>query len=556
MTAISQKEGEPQPKPTTPMASHCQDLVIGLVYYAGAMGKNFCNDLQQHLTAYGYETPDIVKVSHLIIASNPGKVTPVNPGSKDRGRQNLNRAFELQDLGDEMRAGDPSNQSVLSSHVIREIIARRGGPANASSKRAFIIDSLKHRAEVDLLRFVYGDNFRLIAIHCSRDNRFKRLSDDKFHNAPAAQIDKFIDRDEKDPSRDWGQEVNKVFHQADFFVDNDQGQDAIRYQPDLQRFVDLCVGGKLLRPRIQETGMYHAHASSLRSACLSRQVGAAILSTDGRVLAIGANEVPKYGGGVYSDNVLPDNRCFLWKDWCYNHNDPKWLKLHPEHPADKAYCHNTRKKHELRQEIVGWLEESIAPKLAEKLVKSSISRKKAGTFLEEQEQKTYLAAIRSFLKDNRDLFKDMPGVKDLIEFSRSIHAEMDALMSALRSGTPTMGAVLYTTTYPCHNCARHIVAAGIEKVYYMEPFVKSLAVELHHDSLVHDKDIEGRVAILPFTGVGPRLYAELFLKENEWKTSTGLFQPPPMSGLRRAAPLDKLEEIEQRAADLARPQST
>lgn len=43
--------------------------------------------------------------------------------------------------------------------------------------------------------------------------------------------------------------------------------------------------------------MYSAYAASLQSACLSRQVGAALLDDEGNLLAVGKNDVPKSGGG-------------------------------------------------------------------------------------------------------------------------------------------------------------------------------------------------------------------------------------------------------------------
>lgn len=51
-----------------------------------------------------------------------------------------------------------------------------------------------------------------------------------------------------------------------------------------------------------------------------------------------------------------------------------------------------------------------------------------------------------------------------MEYSRSIHAEMDVITSmARKQNGDTKDKILFTTTYPCHNCARHIVAAGIKK---------------------------------------------------------------------------------------------
>ncbi|WP_422109159.1 deaminase [Aeromonas salmonicida] len=47
-----------------------------------------------------------------------------------------------------------------------------------------------------------------------------------------------------------------------------------------------------------------------------------------------------------------------------------------------------------------------------------------------------------------------------------MHAEMDAITSLARlDGPSSKNKIIYTTTYPCHNCARHIVAAGIKKPF-------------------------------------------------------------------------------------------
>lgn len=62
------------------------------------------------------------------------------------------------------------------------------------------------------------------------------------------------------------------------------------------------------------------------------------------------------------------------------------------------------------------------------------------------------------------------------------------------------GATLYSTTFPCHNCARHIVGAGIARVVFVEPYTKSRAEQLHSDSIAiaeADPD-EKKVVFDPF----------------------------------------------------------
>ena len=91
--------------------------------------------------------------------------------------------------------------------------------------------------------------------------------------------------------------------------------------------------------------------------------------------------------------------------------------------------------------------------------------------------------------------------KSLIEFSRSVHAEMHAIINAGKlNGEKIRGGTLFCTTYPCHNCARHIIAAGIEKVYYIEPYIKSKAPELHDDSITEIENEHNKVQILLFDG--------------------------------------------------------
>ena len=48
----------------------------------------------------------------------------------------------------------------------------------------------------------------------------------------------------------------------------------------------------------------------------------------------------------------------------------------------------------------------------------------------------------------------------------TLHAEIDAIIRARRDLT---GATIFVTRYPCENCARAIVAAGISEVVYGRP---------------------------------------------------------------------------------------
>ena len=321
---------------------------------------------------------------------------------------------------------------------------------------AYVIDQLKHPDEVRLLRRVYGNLFYLVGVLASEQQRIKNLKRELAANV----VTEVVERDRQDDEES-GQQLDKTLKLADFFVRNNQHNDKSLDRP-LQRFLSLVHGQTSRTPTKDEYAMYAAYSAGLRSACLSRQVGASITDSNGNVIATGCNDVPKASGGLYSeDDGDADHRCVYLQG---------------------GICFNESKKDELTEKIQRTLEQNG---------------------ISSSEAKNLASAIRSQTR-----------LKDLTEFSRSVHAEMDALISIARKGGPSvLGGNLYTTTYPCHNCARHIVAAGIRTVFYVEPYEKSLALELHSDAIASDSDNPDlkHVTFLHFEGVAPRQYQNLFL---------------------------------------------
>ncbi len=52
----------------------------------------------------------------------------------------------------------------------------------------------------------------------------------------------------------------------------------------------------------------------------------------------------------------------------------------------------------------------------------------------------------------------------------SMHAEADLIAQAARDAISTAGASIYTSTFPCINCAFLIARSGIKKLYYSEGY--------------------------------------------------------------------------------------
>ena len=103
-------------------------------------------------------------------------------------------------------------------------------------------------------------------------------------------------------------------------------------------------------------------------------------------------------------------------------------------------------------------------------------------------------------------------IRDLTEYGRVVHAEMEALLSCSRNGLSSVGTTLYCTTFPCHNCAKHIVAAGVQRVVYVEPYPKSKAFQFHDDSIATagSDSLNDKVKFDAFVGIGPRRFFDLF----------------------------------------------
>jgi deoxycytidylate deaminase len=102
------------------------------------------------------------------------------------------------------------------------------------------------------------------------------------------------------------------------------------------------------------------------------------------------------------------------------------------------------------------------------------------------------------------------GINDLTEYGRVVHGEMEALLACARNNISCRGATLYATTFPCHNCAKHIIAAGILRVVYIEPYPKSKAFQFYPAEISNNIKNSGKVIFEPFIGVGPKRFIDLF----------------------------------------------
>lgn len=70
---------------------------------------------------------------------------------------------------------------------------------------------------------------------------------------------------------------------------------------------------------------------------------------------------------------------------------------------------------------------------------------------------------------------------------RTIHAEMNAILQCAKFGEATDGAEIYVTDFPCLQCTKMLLQAGIRKITYMrsyhnDPYAQKL-IALKHVTL-------------------------------------------------------------------------
>ena len=430
------------------------ELIVGLVGAVGTELSQVVDLLTERIKLAGYEVRRIKVSDEVIPIFNSEKVTPADP---------LDRIDLLMRAGNRARENAKDN-SILALGVADAIYQQRPkgksekdkGKSIPASRTAFIIDSLKRPEEVTALRNIYPSGFILIGVHSEESRRLTHLT--KNLGISVENAKDLIERDGEERQVPYGQRLNRTFHLADFFVRITENRERLRH--DIKRMVEIWFGNPFTTPTFDEFAMFMAFSAALRSADLSRQVGA-VIAKDYRILSTGANDCPMFNGGLYwpeRDETFAISDVAGGRDYTI------------------GYDSNRVEQNRIIEEIVSQCsEKGIDP-----------------------------GVVKKILQDSR--------VADLTEFGRVVHAEMEAILACGRSGVSTVNATLYSTTFPCHNCAKHIVAAGLTRAVYVEPYPKSKAIEFHKDSITTDPegDRSSKVRFVPFVGIGPRRYFDLF----------------------------------------------
>ena len=428
------------------------ELVLGIIATVGTDTKGVIKDITDQLAFFKYKVEEIV-VSKQIISqfeSDPPLFT-----------SEYDRISHYMDLGNEIRATS-DDMSILVRGVARQIYLTRIPDENEKpqpKKRcAYIVNSLKNPDEVDFMRQTYGDAFHLIGVTSDYERRLKYLMERKGISKPDAQA--LLARDE-DEDIAQGQHPRDAFQHADYFINVTENTD--HTYNSVARLIDLLFGSPFISPGFDEYAMFMAYATSLRSADLSRQVGA-VVANNQEILAMGVNDCPRAGGGLY---------------WPIQTSGGKYEDEENGRDYTLGYDSNKIEQEKIIKSVLSELDVEISQENIQKVKKA--------------------------------------GIGDLTEYGRVVHGEMEALLSCARNNISCRGATMYVTTFPCHNCAKHIIAAGVKRVVYIEPYPKSKALDFYRAEISAGKPDERKVVFEPFVGVGPQRFVDLFaLSSTKW----------------------------------------
>lgn len=346
-------------------------------------------------------------------------------------------------------------KSAVAVHGVIAIRNLRG-----SERVAFVLNSLKRPQEVELLRNIYQERLLVFGLQASLETRISQLvttlrseraraSQKELENEARTLIDRDLQEFDFAGELSHGQNVLKTLPMADVFINMDSHVDE-----QVERVVRLLFNDPDCdAPTEAEYAMYLADATSLRSQELGRRVGAVLMRSDMSIVGVGANSHPVEDGAPNLDHSSIGIRDLV---------GDLLTRLGSEHLAADLF-ERLETDHE---------------RVVTELLSGALSSAK---------------------------------VRDLTEFMQPVHAEMNAILDAAKHGVATAGSTAYVTAYPCHQCARHLIALGIP-VKYIEPYPKSRAELMYGDAVN---------SFTPFEGIAPRQYGRLFGRLQDNKDALG-----------------------------------
>jgi deoxycytidylate deaminase len=402
---------------------------------------------------------------------------------------------EMQDKGNQLR------KEHGRGYLISEVLKRIDPEWDRVKDYGVIIDGIKNEYEVYSLRqFPF---FLLISVQAVKDVRLKRLLTEK--KITSEKDFDLIERRDKNESLDYGQQVSKCDYLSDIILLNDKNipktAEAKRnefgrriYDKYIKLIENVHEGKKPdTTPSSNELCMTIAYALSKASNCQKRKVGAVVVNIE---------HSPKNGDDTGKKTENP----FVISS---GYNDVPLGSYHCLYEPGVEMCYRDHLQEEFSENLL------CCPKCGTPIEVGEITcnhcQHKHKGFVKICKNPSCRREIDFVLKCKKedcgqnifDLY--LPGGKDspgkLLDMCRALHAEETALLTLSRNNHSNGDIVLFSTTQPCVLCSNKIVAAGIKRVVYSEPYPMQGSLDVFSN---------GKVIADRFEGVKSSAYFKLY----------------------------------------------
>jgi deoxycytidylate deaminase len=241
----------------------------------------------------------------------------------------------------------------------------------------------------------------------------------------------FHSDDERDRDQEfmYGQQIQLCVDQADVLVTNDAEVTLASLRRKLAEYAELVTGENPRYAEPKEILMNLAYSSSHGTKCLKRQVGAILVTAP-------PGEMGEIVGQGFNENPIGTRPCVEEPQYGADEDQGKLGRCFRDIVRHESYVKFARSKR--RCPACG------------KVLTAKISKVPPWRCAKCNAQ------LEEFFWPERAM-----------SLCTAVHAEVAAIMAARGRAR---GATLYSTTFPCFQCAEKLTHAGVKFVVYTEPY--------------------------------------------------------------------------------------
>jgi cytidine deaminase len=336
-------------------------------------------------------------------------------GSKSPTREGL------QNLGNALR-DENRNPGELAKRAIDDL------NSSATEVDHIVIDAIRNIGEIEALRERFGNRFFLIALECQLSERWERVRTD--YESRGETMTQFIADSERDRDQEtaFGQQVQLAVDRADVLLINDQDTTLAALRIKLDAVVPLLTGDRPRYANPSEILMNLAYSAAHGSKCLKRQVGAVLVDAP-------PGKLGDIVGQGFNENPFNTHPCV---------EEPEYGADPGSSKPGRCYRDIVRFDAFVAQANGGVL----CPRCGKPLLQPAP--------LPPWRCASCQVDLEKYFWPERAM-----------SWCTAVHAEVAAILSA---GTRARGTTLYTTTFPCFQCAEKIAQAGVKQIVFTEPY--------------------------------------------------------------------------------------